>query len=300
MLCNEVVEALSLQQGGTYVDTTFGGGGHSRAILSQLEKGKLYAFDQDEETTDQASLLQQIYFVSENFRDLCTSLAERGVKQVEGVLADLGMSSLQLHHSDRGFSHMSLAAPLDMRMQRSSSKPTASLLLNTLSQPELRRLFSEYGELPKASAIARSIVEAREKSSLQTVGQLKTLLQRFVPPKQPSRFWSQLFQALRIAVNDEIEALKSLLQQSSKLIHTQGRLVIISYHSLEDRLVKRFLHHGHFERTPLQDNYGHPLPVPFTPLQKKPVRPSEEECTKNPSARSAKMRVGIKNNYISK
>ena len=297
VLCAEAVEALAVRPGGIYVDATFGGGGHSKAILSKLKKGKLYAFDQDESTAKQASLLQRMHFVLENFRNLCAALAKRGILQVEGILADLGMSSLQLHHPGRGFSHMLSTAPLDMRMQHNSGRPTAAFLLNTAPQIELRRIFAEYGELSRAAALARSIVEAREKTPLQTVGQLKALLQRFAPPKQPARFWAKLFQALRIAVNDELEALKSLLQQSVKLIRTQGRLVIISYHSLEDRLVKRFIHHGHFDRTPLQDSRGQPLPVPFVPLHRKPIRPSEEECRENPSARSAKMRVGVKNSY---
>ena len=396
VLCAEAVDALAVEPDGIYVDATFGGGGHARAIMDRLTGGRLYAFDQDSTVAERAARLPELRFVSENFRHLCRALAERGVNQVRGVLADLGMSTLQLQHPQRGFSygHLeagqgmkmdqgvqrtaagllktdsleagrgmkmdqgvqrtaagllktdsleagldmrmdqgvqrtaagllktdSLEAGLDMRMDQGVQRTAAGLLktdsleagldmrmdqrvqctaaglLKTASQPELRRVFAEYGELPRAAAMARSIVEARDRVPLQTVGQLRALLQRFVPPRQPARFWARLFQALRIAVNDELEALKAFLQQAAKLISAQGRLVVISYHSLEDRLVKRFLRHGHFDRTPLRDSYGRPLPVPFVPLHVRPICPSLAESTKNPSARSAKLRVGVKNDY---
>ena len=303
VLCAEAVAGLGLQQGGVYVDATFGGGGHARAILAQLKEGQLYAFDQDAEAATWANGMQRLHFVCDNFAHICSALAERGIAQVSGILADLGMSSLQLQHPQRGFSFMQPTAQLDMRMQLCSRKQTAAELLRNATTQELRRVFEEYGELPRATGIAHTIVKTRKQAPLQTVGQLKEILQGFAPPRHSARFWAQLFQALRIAVNDELEALKALLQQAAKLICAGGRLVVISYHSLEDRLVKRFLRNGHFSRTPLRDSYGRPLPVPFVPLHPRPLCPSEEECTKNPSARSAKMRIGTKtittnpNNY---
>lgn len=298
VLCEEAVAALVLQPMGSYVDVTFGDGGHSRVILRRLNKGTLYAFDQDEEAQKRAKALKGLHFVAENFRHIRAALADRGVAQVTGILADLGMSTAQLYSPTRGFGNMHAASILDMRMRVRAAVPKAADLLNQATPAELRRIFTEYGELPRTKGIVHSIVEARKKTSIETVGQLKALLQRYVPLRQPARFWAQLFQALRIAVNDELEALKDLLRQAAQLLIEEGRLVVISYHSLEDRLVKRFLRYGHFERQPIQDEYGRPLPTPFMSLYKKPLRPSEAECKRNPSARSASMRVGIKNiNY---
>ena len=285
---------LALEPNGCYVDATFGGGGHSEAILSKLKGGRLYAFDQDREARSRAEKLKLVEFLPENFRNMATALSARGVRQVSGILADLGMSTQQLYHPERGFGAMHSQATLDMRMCQEDGGETASDVLNNASYEELKRIFSDYAQLEGSGRLARSVVIAREKRRLQTVGELKELLQRHVPRKQPARFWARFFQALRIAVNDELEALKALLRAASHLLVAGGRLVVLSYHSLEDRLVKRFLRYGHFGDTCLVDDYGRPLSLPFSSLYKKPLCPSPAECAENPSARSAKLRVGIR------
>ena len=298
VMCDEVVAGLSLQPGGCYVDATFGGGGHARAMLTVLTGGSVYAFDQDEYAEVYAKALKGVHFIPTNFRHMRAALAERGVHHVSGILADLGMSTQQLYSPERGFGSMHADAMLDMRMQQSSTAPTADALLNHGTSSDLRHIFSAYGELPQTGRIVRAVIAARERTPLRTVGQLKALLQAYVPAKQPARFWAQVFQALRIAVNKELDVLREFLLQSAQLLVAGGRLVVISYHSLEDRLVKRFLQYGHFERVVHTDDYGRPLPVPFSALYKKPLRPLATELAINPSARSAKLRVGVKQSSL--
>ena len=296
VLCAESVEALHIQPDKDYVDATFGDGGHSRSILAQLKTGTLYAFDQDEEAPARAQQIEgRLEFISSNFRDLRSSLASRGVREVSGILADLGMSTRQLYDPCRGFGSMHPLAQLDMRMQQQASTPTAANLLNGSTMAELEGIFGGYGELRAAARLSRVILETRDREPFSTVGQLREALRPYAPPKQQARFWAQVFQSLRIAVNDELGALRALLEQSAHLLVSGGRCVIIAYHSLEDRLVKRFLQRGHFERDPLVDDYGRALAVPFVPLHKKPILSSSRERLSNPASRSAKMRAGIKN-----
>lgn len=295
VLCSEAIEALLIDPDQNYVDVTFGSGGHSRSILKKLRRGTLYAFDQDEKVAAKAEGIEGLEFVRANFNQIETSLHARGVFKVSGILADLGISTEQLYDSNRGFGSMHPEALLDMRMSQSNPTSTSAHLLSTSTMSELRDIFSRYGELLRAPRLARALVEARDRAPVTTVAHLKEILAPFVPFKQPARFWAQVFQSLRIAVNDELLALRALLEQAARLLISGGRLVVIAYHSLEDRLVKRFFRVGHFDRTPLCDDYGHPLPLPFRSLHKKPVTCSEEELRLNPSARSAKMRIGIKN-----
>ena len=301
VLCDETVEALCPEgdkqggeQGGIYVDATYGGGGHTRALRSVLnEKDVVYAFDRDSRVFDSSKAQAGVWLIEENFSCMQEALAKRGVDRVHGILADLGMSSDQLYDAERGFGHMHEGAPLDMRMSAGVGR-TAADLLEKASAEELSNYFTAYAELPRGRALAHSVVGYRSKRAIKSVGDLLEVARPYAPIRQRMRFFSQLFQALRVAINDELNALKSLLYQAARLLVKGGRLAIISYHSLEDRMVKRFIHHGHFERTPLSDERGNPLPVPFYSLYKKPIKASDEEREANPSSRSALLRIGCR------
>ena len=288
VLLKETVEGLAIKPDGIYVDVTFGGGGHSRAILECLgPHGRLLAFDQDEDA--QANIIEDSRFVliPENFRYIKQFLRFNGVKKVDGILADFGVSSHQFDVAERGFSTR-YEAELDMRMDRSNPL-SAYHVLNDYAEDKLKAVLFQYGELRQAPAMARTILEFREKEPIRTSTQLKEILSRFLAPKREHKILAQIYQAIRIEVNQEIEALKELLEQSVYLLNTGGRLSVISYHSLEDRLVKRFIRNGMFEGEPERDMFGN-FEVPFKRVGKLIV-PNAEEVKQNNRARSAKLRI---------
>ncbi|WP_018675457.1 16S rRNA (cytosine(1402)-N(4))-methyltransferase RsmH [Riemerella columbina] len=292
VLLKESVETLVTNSSGIYVDCTFGGGGHSREIVSRLSaEGKLYAFDQDLDAINNQFEDQRFTLINQNFRFLENSLMLYGVNEVDGVLADLGVSSHQFDAAERGFSTRS-NAPLDMRMN-AMQKLNAQEVVNEYEEHQLADIFYYYGELREARKLAREIVHHRKTKKIETTEDLKALFD-YLPPNRRNKFFAQLFQAIRIEVNQELDALKDMLQQAYNVLKPGGRLVVISYHSLEDRLVKRFLKNGMFEGEPERDIFGN-YHKPFELLQTKAIIPSDEEIEQNSRARSAKMRVGIKN-----
>ncbi|MBQ8704084.1 MAG: 16S rRNA (cytosine(1402)-N(4))-methyltransferase RsmH [Bacteroidales bacterium] len=307
----EALDGLALRPDGTYVDVTFGGGGHSRAILKRLgAEGRLFAFDQDEDAARRVESGEwraengfmdyaeggSFTFIGENFRHMKAFLRLHGVRQVDGVLADLGVSSHQFDTAERGFSTR-LDGELDMRMDRKGDV-TARDLVNSMEEDDLARLLKMYGELPNARQMARAIVSARGQKSIDTTMELRAAVSRHLPRAASSRggslenkYLAMLFQALRIEVNGELEALKEMLRQSAEVLVAGGRLVVISYHSLEDRLVKNFMRSGNFEGVVEKDFYGNPL-SPMRQLRK--CSASEAEVAENNRARSAMLRVGVR------
>ena len=292
VLLKECMEGLNIREDGVYVDVTFGGGGHSQEILKHLgDEGKLFGFDQDEEAQANALPDKRFTLVKENFRSLQDALRERGVERIDGLLADLGVSSHQFDTAERGFS-IRFESALDMRMSR-SVKHTAADVLNDLSEQELKRMFREYGEIENASQLARTICTERKKGRIRTVNELKNVIAGLVRRGKENQYLAQVFQALRIEVNDELNALRALLEQSAKVIRSGGRLVVMSYHSLEDRLVKNYIRDGKFEGDADTDFYGNRI-VPFKAINRKPIEPSDQEIRTNNRARSAKLRVAEK------
>ena len=291
VLLKESVDALVNNPDGVYVDVTFGGGGHSREILSRLsEKGRLFSFDQDSDALNNAIEDSRFTLINQNFRFLENSLLMYGVAQVDGVLGDLGVSSHQFDKAERGFSIRS-DAPLDMRMNKMQDID-AYKVVNEYDEEALADIFYYYGELREARKLAREIVNKRKSVDIKTTEDLKKVFS-YVPTHKSNKFFAQVFQAIRIEVNQELDALKEMLVQSSNVLKKDGRLVIISYHSLEDRLVKKFLKNGMFEGEPERDVYGNYQKV-FELPYRKAIVPTEEEIEDNSRARSAKMRVGIK------
>ena len=291
VLLKQSVDDLMTNPDGTYVDCTFGGGGHSKEILSRLsDKGKLYAFDQDLDALKNTIDDSKFTLINQNFRFLENSLLAYGVSKVDGVLADLGVSSHQFDEAERGFSTRN-NAPLDMRMNVMQSLD-AKKVINEYEEDSLADIFYYYGDLREARKLARDIVRHRQVKSINTTEDLKKLFS-FLPPHKVNKFYAQLFQAIRIEVNQELEALKELLVQSYNILKPGGRLVVISYHSLEDRLVKRFLKNGMFEGEPQRDIYGN-YEKTFQLLKTKEIVPDNAEIEENSRARSAKMRTGIK------
>ena len=291
VLLAESVDALVNNPDGVYVDVTFGGGGHSREILSRLsEKGRLFSFDQDSDALNNAIEDPRFTLINQNFRFLENSLLMYGVTQVDGVLGDLGVSSHQFDKAERGFSIRS-DAPLDMRMNKMQDID-AYKVVNEYEEEALADIFYYYGELREARKLAREIVNKRKSADIKTTEDLKKVFS-YVPAHKSNKFFAQVFQAIRIEVNQELDALKEMLVQSSNVLKKDGRLVIISYHSLEDRLVKKFLKNGMFEGEPERDVYGNYQKV-FELPYRKAVVPMDEEIEENSRARSAKMRVGIK------
>ena len=285
------VDALVNNPDGVYVDVTFGGGGHSREILSRLsEKGRLFSFDQDSDALNNAIEDPRFTLINQNFRFLENSLLMYGVTQVDGVLGDLGVSSHQFDKAERGFSIRS-DAPLDMRMNKMQDID-AYKVVNEYDEEALADIFYYYGELREARKLAREIVNKRKSADIKTTEDLKKVFS-YVPAHKSNKFFAQVFQAIRIEVNQELDALKEMLVQSSNVLKKDGQLVIISYHSLEDRLVKKFLKNGMFEGEPERDVYGNYQKV-FELPYRKAIVPTEEEIEDNSRARSAKMRVGIK------
>ena len=292
VLLEASVDLLDIKPDGCYADLTFGGGGHSRHILSKLgEGGSLYAFDQDRDTLANAPRDDRFHYVASNFRFLRGALRLRGVEQVDGILADLGVSSHHFDATERGFSFRG-EAPLDMRMNQRGGR-TAADVVNQYDADALGRILREYGELDTTWKIASCIVRAREKSPILTTAQLVEAVAPCTPKRDESKFLTKLFQALRIEVNGEMEALKMALEQSLKVLRPGGRLVVISYHSLEDRLVKNFMRSGNFEGKVEQDFFGR-RELPFEVVTRKAVVPTAEEIARNSRSRSAKMRAAIK------
>ncbi|MBK7408248.1 MAG: 16S rRNA (cytosine(1402)-N(4))-methyltransferase RsmH [Saprospirales bacterium] len=291
VLLKESIELLAVQRDGIYVDATFGGGGHSRAILEQLgPKGRLLGFDQDEDARANQPDDPRFTFVAGNFRHLKRFLRLHGVQEIDGLLADLGVSSHQFDTAERGFSYR-FEAELDMRMNRSGGQ-MASDILNTYDPGSLQKLFSEFGEVRNARTLAYRIVEVRTKKPFRTIGDLVTLADALAKG-QRMRYLSQVFQALRMEVNEEVVVLDELMQGAMEVLKPDGRLVVIAYHSIEDRIVKNFLKTGNIKGEVQSDFYGH-IYRPFDLVTKKAVVASEEEVARNPRARSAKMRAGTR------
>lgn len=292
VLLKESVDALIIDESGIYVDCTFGGGGHSREIVNRLsENGRLYSFDQDEDAVNNKFDDPRFELVEQNFRFLKNNLRFRMVRSVDGVLADLGVSSHQFDTPERGFSTR-FNGELDMRMNQ-NSKLSAKTIVNEYEEEDLARIFYDYGELQGPYRLAKEIIKARAEKPIETIDELKQIFS-FIPSNKENKFFAQMFQALRIEVNDEMAVLKDMLMQCADVIKPGGRLVIISYHSLEDRLVKRFIKNGMFEGEPERDMYGNWY-APFKPLHSKVIVPTQEEINTNPRARSAKMRIAVRN-----
>ena len=291
VLLKETVDGLEIKEGGVYVDVTFGGGGHSKEILNRLgEKGKLFAFDQDQDALENTIDDPRFTLIHENFRYVKQFLRFHGVKLVDGVLADFGVSSHQFDVAERGFSTR-FEADLDMRMNQ-QNKLSAFNVVNEYEEEQLKQVFLQYGELRAAPAMARLIVDHRKGSEIKTSEQLKAVLKKFLPPRYENKVLAQIYQAIRIEVNQEIEVLKEFLQQTPGILKVGGRLSFISYHSLEDRLVKRFIRNGMFEGEPERDMFGN-FEVPLKKVNGLIV-PTKEEVKINSRARSAKLRIAEK------
>lgn len=291
VLLHETVDGLNIKPDGIYVDVTFGGGGHSREILNRLgPNGKLFGFDQDEDARANALDDERFVLIPENFRYIKRFLRFYGVKSVDGILADLGVSSHQFDVPERGFSTR-FEADLDMRMSKKNDLD-AFKVVNFYDDVNLKRVFLDYGELKIAPALARTIIEAREIKAIKTTEELKQVLSKFLPEQFKNKVLAQIYQAIRIEVNQEMEVLKEFLEQSLEMLKSQGRLSVISYHSLEDRQVKRFMKNGLFEGEPERDFFGN-FSVPFK-LVGKLIVPSEAEIKINNRARSAKLRIAEK------
>jgi 16S rRNA (cytosine1402-N4)-methyltransferase len=291
VLLKETVDGLNIKPDGIYVDVTFGGGGHSKEILARLgENGKLFAFDQDEDALKNALPDERFELINENFRFIKRFLRFHNVRQVDGILADLGVSSHQFDVAERGFSTR-FDAELDMRMSKKNDL-SAFKVVNEYDEVNLRRVFLDYGELKNAPAIARTITEYRAGEEIRNTEQLKHVLGRFLPAHKSHKILAQMYQAIRIEVNQEMDVLKEFLEQSLEILNPEGRLSVISYHSLEDRLVKRFMKNGMFEGEPERDFFGN-FSVPFHTIGKLIV-PTADEIYKNNRARSAKLRIAEK------
>lgn len=291
VLLKETVDGLNIVENGVYVDVTFGGGGHSKEILKQLGKdGRLFAFDQDQDALKNTIDDERFTLINENFRHMKRFLRFHGVKQVDGILADFGVSSHQFDVAERGFSTR-FEADLDMRMNQ-QNELSAYHVINEYAEDKIKEVLWQYGELRQAPAMARVIVEHRTTEEIKTSEQLKTVLKRFLQHKKENKVLAQIFQAIRIEVNQEIEALKEFLIQSPEVLKPQGRLSVISYHSLEDRLVKRFIRNGMFEGEPERDMFGN-FEVPLKKVGGL-IIPSQEEINQNNRARSAKLRIAEK------
>ncbi len=292
VLLEESVSLLDLHPAGIYVDLTFGGGGHSRHILRGLgPEGRLYSFDQDRDTEVNAPDDARFHYVASNFRFLRGQLRYRGVEQVDGILADLGVSSHHFDALERGFSFRG-EAPLDMRMNQ-RGRLTAADVVNNYDNAALTRILGDWGELETPWKVANCIERARKEQPIRTTADLVAAVAPCTPKKSESKFLTKLFQALRIEVNGEMEALQMALEQSLRMLKPGGRLVVISYHSLEDRLVKNFLKSGNFEGRIEKDFYGRAT-TPFEIVTRKAIVPSDEELNRNPRSRSAKLRAAIK------
>lgn len=283
------IEGLNIVPDGVYVDVTFGGGGHSRAIFEKLNpEGKLIAFDQDPDALNNTWDADNFLFVPSNFRYLANHLRAMGITQVDGILADLGVSSHQFDSAERGFS-LRFEGELDMRMNQSGTL-SAKDIVNNYDEEELYRVFRNYGEIDGLKKLVDALLRARQSQKIETTAQLTALLQPLAPKKKEHKFLAQVFQALRIEVNDEMSVLREFLEQTAKVLKPGGRLVVISYHSLEDRLAKNYIKRGSFDGKIEKDFFGNVL-KPFEEVVRKAIVPTEEEIELNNRARSAKLRI---------
>ena len=295
VMLKESIDGLAINSTGVYVDVTYGGGGHARAILNNLHAGgRLLAFDQDSDALNNLPNDERLTFINQNFNFLTNFLRLYKAIPVDGILADLGVSSHQLDAAERGFS-IRFDAALDLRMNRNAGL-TARQIINQYSQEELTRIFRDFGELPNAWKLALTLIDARGKQEIATTEQLKQTLLHFTRKGQENKFYARVFQALRIEVNGELDALKSMLQQSIKVLKPGGRLVVLSYHSLEDRLVKHFMRSGNFEDLEKKDFYGNVL-SPFRVISRKAITASDNEIENNTRARSARLRIAERTDY---
>lgn len=292
VLLEETINALNIQPGGIYVDCTFGGGGHSQAILNKLgPTGKLIAFDQDEDAKENIPADKRFIFVPQNFRHLQRFLRLEGIKTVDGIMADLGVSSHQFDEAERGFSTR-FNAGMDMRMDRRQNM-TAFEVINSYTEHQLHKIFEQYGEVTNAKTLAKKIVDVRNVTSLKTIEDFKNAVREIVKGN-PNKYFAQVFQALRVEVNDELGSLKDMLQQIPPLLKPGGRVAIITFHSLEDRLVKNFLRRGSFDE-PEENPFVNIEPINELKLiTRKPIIPSEEEIKRNSRSRSSKLRIAEK------
>lgn len=291
VLLHESIEGLDIKPNGIYVDLTFGGGGHSSEILKHLKKGKLFAFDQDEEALKNAIDDKRFTLIRSNFRFFRNFLRYHNVKEVDGILADLGVSSHHFDSPERGFSFR-FEGPLDMRMNQ-NQRLSAKQVVNTYSPEDLTNVLTQYGELQGARRLANAICKSREEKGIDTVEQLAELLKPMFPANAQNKMLAQVFQAIRIEVNQEMEVLKQMLTNATKTLKKDGRLVVIAYHSLEDRLVKNYFRSGNFEGEVEKDFYGN-VSSPYEQVNRKVIVPSDEENKINSRARSAKLRIGRK------
>lgn len=292
VLLHEVIEGLNIKPNGIYVDCTFGGGGHSRAILKQLDaNGKLFVFDQDADAKKNVPDDDRVVFIPQNFRHLQRFLRLQKVIKVDGILADLGVSSHQFDEAGRGFS-IRFDAALDMRMDQRETGTAADVIKNFTEQ-QLHKLFEQYGEVTNSKTLAKTIVEQRALMPIRTINEFKQAVKAAVKGN-PQKYFAQVFQALRIEVNDELGALKELLQQTPQLLQTGGRVAIITFHSLEDRIVKNFFRDGGFSVSETDEVYGTKPESPFSIITKKPVTATAEELKRNSRSRSAKLRVAAR------
>jgi len=292
VMLRECIEALDIKPDGIYVDVTFGGGGHSREILKHLgPQGRLLAFDQDANAQKNLPNDDRLTFIDQNFRYLKNNCRMQGAISADGILADLGVSSHQFDQPERGFS-IRFDADLDMRMDQAGTL-TARDVVNNYTEEQLHRIFGIYGEIKNAKSLARKLVTVRLNKAIQTVADLKSAIGSLIPKGKENKYLAQVFQALRIEVNQELEALKEFLEQSVDVLKNQGRLVVMSYHSLEDRLVKNFIAKGKFHGEVEKDFFGNPI-KPLKALNRKAIVASQKEVSENNRARSAKLRIAAK------
>lgn len=292
VMLQESIDALDIKPSGTYVDCTFGGGGHSREILKRLNsEGRLFAFDQDEDAKANLPSDSRLVFIPHNFRHLARFLRLHGIDHVDGILADLGVSSHQFDQPSRGFS-IRFDAPLDMRMDRAQEK-TAADLLSEMTAEQLQYIFQEYGEISNAKTLARLLETQAKTNPIKSINELKSAVAAIVKGN-PNRYFAQLFQALRMALNDEIAALEDMLLQASNLLKPEGRIAVITFHSIEDRVVKNFFKRGSKDDDGIDHVYGTKKSAPLIPINKKPIEPSEKEIQRNPRSRSARLRVAMR------
>lgn len=295
VMLDECLQGLDINPKGVYVDVTFGGGGHSRAIFEQLDGGSLYVFDQDVDAKANAQSFiettSSFTFIEANFKHLKKYLKLYGITQVDGILADLGVSSHQFDEANRGFSTR-MDGVLDMRMDQSAKKD-AQQVVNEYEEKDLIHILSAYGEVKNARTLASSIIHARNEKRIEQTEQLKEIAWNVAPRGRELRYLAQVYQAIRIEVNNELGVLKDFLEQTGEVLKKDGKLVVMSYHSLEDRLVKNYINKGNFQGKDEKDFFGNPIRV-FDPINRKPIIPTEEEIAENSRARSAKLRIGRK------
>jgi 16S rRNA (cytosine1402-N4)-methyltransferase len=291
VLLNESVEGLNIRPEGTYVDVTFGSGGHSRKILEKLSSGRLIAFDRDKDATNNTIEDDRFLFIHQNFRYLTNFLKFQGIQHIDGLMADLGISSWQIDQAERGFS-IRLDGDLDMRMDQ-GQELTATSVINSYSSAQLIQMFSQYGEIENAKRLMDEILKERANHRIESTESLKNVILRVAPRGKENQYLAKAFQAIRIEVNEELDALKDLLKNANDILKPGGRMVIISYHSLEDRLVKNYFRTGNFEGVPVKDFFGRQI-APLRPVNRKAIVPPEAEQQDNPRSRSAKLRIAEK------